>query len=124
MCEVVAERMKWSRDVEKLIVNLVRWHLRPGALFHHGDPTERAGAAILPIDHGRFARVDSSRLRDFGATRGPGLMGENRLTLENSLFDLLKGYVVYKEEFSRRRQAFERNRRDAHPFNTFRTSRW
>jgi putative nucleotidyltransferase with HDIG domain len=100
MCELVAERMKWSRDVEKLIVNLVRWHLRPGALFHQGEPTEKAVRRFYRSIMDDLPELILLAFGDFGATRGPGLMGENRQALENSLFELLKGYVVYKDEIA------------------------
>jgi hypothetical protein len=35
---------------------------------------------------------------DFGATRGPGLSGENRTLLENSMLELLHGYRLFQEE--------------------------
>jgi hypothetical protein len=35
---------------------------------------------------------------DLGATRGPGLCGENRENLEQNLIELLHGFPVYLEE--------------------------
>ncbi|MGH9548998.1 MAG: HDIG domain-containing metalloprotein, partial [Terriglobales bacterium] len=98
MCEVVSERLKWSRPVAKMIVNLVRWHLRPGALYHQGPPTDKAIRRFY-----RSIGTDTPALMllafaDFGATRGPGLMGENRTDLERNLFDLLDGYREYRQE--------------------------
>lgn len=95
MCDVLAERQRWSRPVSRFIVNLIRWHLRPGQLFHQGRPTERA---IL-----RFYRTISQdtpslmvlAFGDFGATCGPGLAGPNRDALEKSLHELLSGYRVF-----------------------------
>lgn len=44
-CEMISEiglRLKWSRPAERLIAKLVKWHLRPGQLFHHERPTAKA----------------------------------------------------------------------------------
>jgi hypothetical protein len=38
---------------------------------------------------------------DFGATRGPGLMGESRKIQEDNLQALLEGYRAYKESAQR-----------------------
>jgi poly(A) polymerase len=92
ICEQLAERMKWSKPVSKFIVKLIAWHLRPGQLYHQGLPTERAVRRFY-----RACGVDTPELMvlafaDLGATCGPGLMGENRDYLDNSLIDLMNGY--------------------------------
>ncbi|HEY9776717.1 MAG TPA: HDIG domain-containing metalloprotein [Planktothrix sp.] len=97
MCEVIAERMKWASSVSKLIVHLVRWHLRPGALFHHGVPTDRAIARFYRSMGDDLPELMLLAFADFGATRGPGLMGENRKHQEESLMGLLNGYPAYRE---------------------------
>ena len=102
MCEVIGERMKWSRPVEKIIVNLVRWHLRPGQLYHQGPPTEKAIRRFYRSVRDDLPELMLLAFADFGATRGPGLMGENRIVLENSMFELLHGYRTYKEESANR----------------------
>lgn len=98
MCEVVATRMKWSRNVERFITKLVRWHLRPGQLFHQGRPTERAVRRFYNSVGEEVPELMLLAFADFGATRGPGLMGENRISLENDLNDLLDGFKGYLEE--------------------------
>jgi poly(A) polymerase len=96
LCELVAERLKWSKPVSKFIVKLIAWHLRPGQLFHQGLPTERAIRRFY-----RTCGVDTPELMmlafaDLGATCGPGLMGENRDYLDNSLIDLMNGYKDFE----------------------------
>jgi putative nucleotidyltransferase with HDIG domain len=102
MCVTIGERMKWSRPVEKLIVNLVRWHLRPGQLYHQGPPTDKAIRRFYRSVRDDLPELMLLAFADFGATRGPGLMGENRIVLENSMFELLAGYLPYKEETANR----------------------
>ncbi len=102
MCVIAAERMKWARPVEKFIVDLVKWHLRPGALFHQGPPTDRAVRRFYRSIQGDLPELMLLAFADLGATRGPGLMGENRIELEKSLLELLNGYTLYKEESSQR----------------------
>jgi putative nucleotidyltransferase with HDIG domain len=109
MCKVISERMKWSRQVEKLIVALVRWHLRPGSLFHQGPPTDKAVRKFYRSMGDDTPELILLAFADFGATRGPGLMGENRKVLEQSMFDLLEGYQVYKEEARRRVRLLDGN---------------
>lgn len=101
MCVPLAKRMKWSKPLERFVEKMVRWHLRPGQLFHQGDPTERA---IL-----RFYRSISTdvpelillALSDFRSTCGPGLQ-EGRARAERKLFELLDRYFVYVEEAKHR----------------------
>jgi hypothetical protein len=102
MCVGIGERMKWSRPVDKLIVNLVRWHLRPGQLYHQGPPTDKAIRRFYRSVRDDLPELMLLAFADFGATRGPGLMGENRIVLENSMFELLAGYLPYKEETANR----------------------
>jgi putative nucleotidyltransferase with HDIG domain len=104
MCQEVGKRMKWARPVEKLIVDLVQWHLRPGALFHQGPPTDKAVRRFYRSVQDELPELMLLAFGDFGATRGPGLIGENRAELEKSLVGLLDGYLAYKEESSRRQK--------------------
>lgn len=96
MAADIAARLKWSARVEKHICDMVRWHLRPGALYHQGPPTERA---ILRFYRAVGADVPALVVlarSDFRSTCGPGL-AETRHLLENSLRELLDGYLVYVE---------------------------
>lgn len=110
MCAVIAERMKWSRPVERFIVKLVDWHLRPGALFHQGTPTERAVRRFYRAVGDDLPELMLLAFADFQATRGPGLMGENRQQLENHLIELLHGYNVFLEETRQKERLLDGNR--------------
>jgi putative nucleotidyltransferase with HDIG domain len=109
MCLTISDRMKWSRPVERLIVNLVKWHLRPGALFHQGPPTEKAINKLYRSVQDDMPQLMLLAFADFGATRGPGLMGEMRDRLEKNFFDLLNGYHQYKEESRHREKLMNGN---------------
>jgi poly(A) polymerase len=99
MCEVIAERMKWSRPLSKFIVKLVKWHLRPGALFHQGPPSEKAIRRFYRDVEDDLPELILLAYGDFGATRGPDLLDvEARATAEKNLRDLLDGYQAFKEK--------------------------
>lgn len=110
MCEAIAQRMKWSRPVERFIVKLVKWHLRPGALFHQGEPTERAVRRFYRSVGDDLPELMLLAFADFAATRGPGLMGENRHLLEDHLNELLAGYRVFIEEDRQRERLLDGRR--------------
>jgi putative nucleotidyltransferase with HDIG domain len=95
MCEVVAERQRWSRPVSRFIVNLIRWHLRPGQLFHQGRPTDRAVLRFYRTISADTPALMVLAFGDFGATRGPGLEGPKRDALEKDLHELLAGFSVF-----------------------------
>jgi len=95
MCELLAERMRWSKPVSRFIVKLVRWHLRPGQLFHQGPPTERAVHRFYRTIGEDVPALMVLAFGDLGATRGPGLLGPQRQTLENNLIELLGNFPVF-----------------------------
>jgi hypothetical protein len=90
--------MKWSRPLERLVVNLVRWHLRPGALFHQGPPTDRAVRRFYRSIGEDLPELILLVFGDFGATRGPGLLGDQRGVMEVHMIELLEGFRRYMEE--------------------------
>jgi poly(A) polymerase len=98
MAALIAERMKWSIAVERFVVKLIRWHLRPGQLFIQGPPTERALLRFYRLVGDDFPALMLLALGDFGATCGPALVGEKREEFERQLFELFQGYNVFKEE--------------------------
>ncbi|HEY9787904.1 MAG TPA: HDIG domain-containing metalloprotein [Candidatus Obscuribacterales bacterium] len=102
MTERIGERLKWSRPVERLITKLVQWHLRPGQLFHQGPPTDKAVRRFYRNVGNDVPELMLVAFADLGATRGPGLMGENRINLEKDLLALLLGYRDFIEELGRR----------------------
>ncbi len=101
MSLTIAERLKWSKAVERFISDLVRWHLRPGALYHNGLPTEKAIRRFYRSINDELPELMLLAFADMGATRGLGFMGEGRENLEKSLLGLLSGYPAYKEETAR-----------------------
>lgn len=98
MCEVVAQRMKWSRPVERFITKLVKWHLRPGALFHQGPPTDKALRRFYRSVGEDVPELMMLAFADFGATCGPGLLEENRIALERNWIELLANFSEYMKE--------------------------
>jgi poly(A) polymerase len=110
MCEKVAERMKWSRPVERLITKLVKWHLRPGALFHQGPPTEKAVRRFYRSVGEDVPELMLLAYADFGATCGPGLLEESRVSLEKNWNELLANYSAYLNEDRQRIKLLDGNR--------------
>jgi putative nucleotidyltransferase with HDIG domain len=110
MCAVIAERMKWSRPVERFIVKLVKWHLRPGALFHQGPPTERAVRRFYRSVGEDVPELMLLAFADFGATCGPGLLEESRIALEKNWIELLANFSVYLDEDRQRVRLLDGNR--------------
>jgi putative nucleotidyltransferase with HDIG domain len=96
MIEDTARRLKWSKNVERFLAALIRWHLRPGALFHQGPPTERALYRFYRDVGEEVPPLILLAQADFRATRGPGLEA-GREVLEKQLIELLQGYNVFRE---------------------------
>lgn len=97
----IANREKWSRTLSHLIESLVLWHLRPGQLFHTGEPTQKALNRFYRTTGEDFPELMLLAFADFGATMGPGLSGEKRDHLKRSLHQLVDGYPVFIEETSK-----------------------
>jgi putative nucleotidyltransferase with HDIG domain len=98
MIKDLSDRQKWPRAVSRLVERLVLWHLRPGALFHTGDPTPKALNRFYRMVGDELPALMLLSYGDLGATRGPGLTGPQRERLERNLIELLSGYAVFKEE--------------------------
>lgn len=94
MCTELAKRLKWSKPVDRFVANLVRWHLRPGHLFHQGLPTPKALNKFFRTIDDDVPQLVLLALGDFRGTCGPGLQ-EGRELLENQLRELLELYVVF-----------------------------
>ncbi|MBI4534159.1 MAG: HDIG domain-containing protein [Candidatus Melainabacteria bacterium] len=97
MTQVVATRLRWARGVERLIVKLVQWHLRPGQLFHQGQPTQRALHRFYRLVGQDLPALMLVAFGDLGATKGPGLTAPARDLLETSLTELLQRFIVFLE---------------------------
>ncbi len=98
MIRPLAERMRWAKHLTRFVEKLVLWHLRPGQLFHTGEPTQKALNRFYRNVGDDFPELMLITYADFGATMGPGLSGEKREKLENSFDRLLTGYLTYKEQ--------------------------
>lgn len=98
MIRPLAERMRWAKHLTRLVEKLVLWHLRPGQLFHTGEPTQKALNRFYRNVGDDFPELMLITYADFGATMGPGLSGEKREKLENSFDRLLTGYLTYREQ--------------------------
>lgn len=96
MCVEISKRLKWAVAVERFVANLVRWHLRPGALFHQGLPTDRAVNRFYSAVGEATPQLILLAYGDFRGTCGPGLK-EGRELLENQLRELLERFCVFIE---------------------------
>jgi len=100
MIRPLAQRAKWPRALTKLVEKLVLWHLRPGQLFHTGEPTVKALNRFYRNVGEDFAELMLLAFADFGSTRGPGLTGDKREALSQSLHSLVEGYPAYLESIA------------------------
>lgn len=97
MCAPLAKRMKWSKPLERFVEKMIRWHLRPGQLFHQGDPTDRAIVRFYRSIGEDVPELILLAMSDFRSTCGPGLQ-EGRGRAERKLIELLERYFVYVDE--------------------------
>ncbi len=98
MAEETAERMKWSKPINRFISKLIKWHLRPGALFHQGEPTPKAVQRFYRKLGDDLPELMVLAFGDLGATRGDGLPESSRHALNARLFELLVGYKAFVDE--------------------------
>ncbi len=96
MSEEIGEGMHWSKALNKFVSKLIKWHLRPGALFHQGPPTDRAIRRFYRDIDEDLPELMLLAFADFGATCGPEMLGAERKNLEQSLSDLMNGYPAFK----------------------------
>ncbi len=104
MCDALSERLRWSKAVSRFVSRLVRWHLRPGQLFHQGPPTERAILRFFRTIGNDVPALMVLAFGDLGATHGPGLQGPRRDALHSDLTRLLdqfNSYLNSKESLQR-----------------------
>ena len=80
------------------MVNLVKWHLRPGSLFHNEKPTLKAINRFYSSVNEFTPSLILLALADLGATLGSGFTESNRQILKNELLILLSGYSIYQEK--------------------------
>jgi putative nucleotidyltransferase with HDIG domain len=101
MSEQIAARLKWSRPLERFVVKLVRWHLRPGQLFHQGPPTDRAIHRFYRAIGSDVPALLLLALADLGATRGAGMDAALHASLTDNLFGLLNRFPAFLESESK-----------------------
>ena len=97
MSRPIATREKWSLNVARHIEKLITMHLRPGALFHTGDPTEKAIKRFYRACEDDFADLMMLGFADLGATCGAGLSEEARLRLRMKFIEIIEGYPEFVE---------------------------
>jgi putative nucleotidyltransferase with HDIG domain len=103
MVVALAERMHWSRPVERFVSKLVKWHLRPGQLFQQKDlPSDKAFYRFYRKAGAEVPELLLLALGDLGATQGPAMVGENNAKLRANLIELFDGYAVFNLESARR----------------------
>ncbi len=98
MISDIAARLKWARTTERLIAKLVKWHLRPGQLFHNGQPTVKAVHRFYRQVGRDLPELIILSLADLQATQGPALLGDKTNVLRQNLIELFNGYFVFMEE--------------------------
>ena len=93
--EQISLRLKWSRPLDRFVIKLIRWHLRPGQLFHQGQPTARAVHRFYRAIGEDVPGLMLLAFGDLGATRGAGMSSETRDALEQNLMELLENYPAF-----------------------------
>lgn len=101
MAKGLANRLKWSTSLEKFVVKLIRWHLRPGHLYQQGEPTPKAMRKFFRVIGDDTPELILLALADLGSTCGDGLAQEYREQQHESMFELLSLFDVYKQGESR-----------------------
>jgi putative nucleotidyltransferase with HDIG domain len=107
MVSLMAERLRWPRQLERHVSKLVGLHLRPGQLFHQKEtnpPSEKAFARFYRKVGNDVPELILLALADLGATQGPAMLDETP-KLRKSLIELLERFYVFNEE-SRLKQRF------------------
>ncbi len=103
MVAVLADRMHWSRPVEKFVSKLVKWHLRPGQLFHQTPvPSDKAVMRFYRNAGSDVPELILLALGDLGATQGPSMTGGKNNELREKLIELLNGFNVFINESRQR----------------------
>jgi putative nucleotidyltransferase with HDIG domain len=91
----IADRLRWSKPVEKFITKLVRFHLRPGQLFHQNQPSKQAVNRLFRQTGTDFPALILLALGDLGATQGPAMIGEKSTALRKNFYWLLSEFYEF-----------------------------
>jgi putative nucleotidyltransferase with HDIG domain len=105
----LAEKRKWPRPVERFIAKLVKWHLRPGQLFRHGAPTQKALHRFYRNAGADVPELILLAFGDLGATQGPSMQGGKNELLKRNLGELFEGFLVYQKESQEREKLLDGN---------------
>lgn len=95
MVSPIAQRLRWSRNVDDIITMLIGLHLRPGQLFHNTPATTKGINRLYRQAGEHFPSLILLALGDLGATKGPQMTDEKTNTLKQKFYELLKGYEEY-----------------------------
>ncbi len=98
MAEVTSERMKWSKSLSRFIAKMIKYHLRPGQLFHHGLPSERTVLRFFRKVGDDMPELILLAYGDLGATRGEGLPEDSRRSQAKHFAELLDAYLQFSQE--------------------------
>ncbi len=90
---------KWPNHLIKYLVNLVKWHLRPGSLYaNDAEPSQKAINRFYTSVGDHTPGLILLSLADLGATCGEGFKEEARGELRENLHRLLNGYSAFTEK--------------------------
>ncbi len=98
MIATLGLKHKWPNNLIKFMVNLVKWHLRPGSLYYNDRPTLKAINRFYSSVNEYTPSLILLALADLGATLGSGFKEANRQILKSELLNLLSGYSIYQEK--------------------------
>jgi putative nucleotidyltransferase with HDIG domain len=98
MTETISERLRWSKPLSRFIVKLVKWHLRPGQLYHQGPPTTKAVHRFYRNVGFDLPELMLLAFADLDSTCGAGLPEENKSLLAKNLIELFHGFSVFINE--------------------------
>lgn len=99
MITPIAERLRWSKHLERFVSLLVRFHLRPGQLFHqligNDKPSQRAINRLFRQSGEDFPALILLALGDLAATQGQMMTKEKTILLEKGFYSLLHQFYAF-----------------------------
>ena len=103
----IADRLRWSKPVERFIAKLIAYHLRPGQLFHHSQPSQRAINRLYRQMGDDFPALILLALGDLAATKGPQMTEQKSALLRQQYYLLLNGFEQYSLEKESRQKLLD-----------------
>lgn len=101
MTTELAKEHRWSKQLGRFVAGLVKWHLRPGHLFHQGPATEKAINKFYRKIGDDVPELMMLAFGDLGATRGADFTEAMRENLAENFRRLLEGYPAFRERENR-----------------------